>query len=284
MAPFFYSRHYPCPAEASRTAPGQHIFCPKIAYIFGKSVCNLFEDIGCGRDVSDKFMVKSGALEMSNGKDFCRFPYGSFVFFVLLRKTNTAVRLRDTASTVRKAARKAKNDSYVMDTTGKKDFEKLFREHYSQCYFLAFRMVGDEEVSRDIVSESFAALWNRRNEVEQAKLLGYLLVSVRNRAVNWLRQRNRMETVGTGVLERISDDGEAQWLLREQRIAAVEEVIGQLPERTRHVLEQCYYFHRTYAEVADELGISVSGVKKHIMKALATLRQHFNTDKHQNGT
>ncbi len=185
---------------------------------------------------------------------------------------------------MRKAARKAKNDSYVMDTTGKKDFEKLFREHYSQCYFLAFRMVGDEEVSRDIVSESFAALWNRRNEVEQAKLLGYLLVSVRNRAVNWLRQRNRMETVGTGVLERISDDGEAQWLLREQRIAAVEEVIGQLPERTRHVLEQCYYFHRTYAEVADELGISVSGVKKHIIKALATLRQHFNTDKHQNGT
>lgn len=238
----------------------------------------------CECDVLDESIAKSWVLKTPNGKDFCRFPYGSFVFFVLLRKTNTAVRSGDTASTVRKATRKAKNNSDAMGTTGKKDFEKLFRKHYSQCYSLAFRMVGDEEVSRDIVSESFAALWNRRDEVEQAKLLGYLLVSVRNRGVNWLRQRNRMETVGPGVLERISDDEDTQWLLREQRIAAVEEVIGQLPERTRHVLEQCYYFHRTYAEVADELGISASGVKKHIMKALATLRQHFNTDKHQKGT
>ncbi len=171
-----------------------------------------------------------------------------------------------------------------MDTTGKKDFEQLFRMHYSQCYFLAYRLTGDEEASKDIVGESFMALWNKRFDVETSKHLGYLLISVRNGAVNWLRQRGKTMTVDNSVLTNISDESNEQWLLREQRIAAVEEVVGQLPERTRHVLEQCYYNHRTYADVADELGISTSGVKKHIVKALATLRQHFNTDKHHHGT
>lgn len=171
-----------------------------------------------------------------------------------------------------------------MDTIGKNDFEQLFRKHYSQCYFLAFRMAGDEEAARDIVSESFATLWNRRAEVEPSKRLGYLLVSVRNNAVSWIRQHHRVEMVAADALNRLSDDMEGQWLLREQRIAAVEEAVLQLPDRTRYVLEQCYYRHRTYADVAAELGISVNGVKKHIVKALATLRQHFNTDKHHSGT
>mgnify|MGYP002515384587 CR=1 FL=1 len=171
-----------------------------------------------------------------------------------------------------------------MDIIGKNDFEQLFRKHYSQCYFLAFRLAGDEEAARDIVSESFVSLWNRRAEVAPSRQLGYLLVSVRNNAVSWLRQHNRAVTVAADTLSGVSDDAEELWLLREQRIAAVEKAVLLLPARTRYVLEQCYYHRRTYADVAAELGISVNGVKKHIVKALATLRQHFNTDKHHCGT
>lgn len=39
------------------------------------------------------------------------------------------------------------------------------------------------------------------------------------------------------------------------------------------VLRLCYYEHKTYREVAEQLGISPDTVKKHISKALRTLRE-----------
>lgn len=170
-----------------------------------------------------------------------------------------------------------------MENLGKTDFEKLFREHYSQGYYYAFQITHDEETSRDIVSESFAALWKNRYAIAPSKFLGYLMVSVRNRSISHLRQQSHMATVGEEALGHMPAENESQWMQREMRIRAVEEEMARLPERTRYVLEQCYYQHRTYADVGEELQISVSGVKKHIVKAMSQLRSHFNTDKHISG-
>ena len=53
------------------------------------------------------------------------------------------------------------------------EFEILFRESYSRFYYFAFHLVQDEEVSRDIVSESFAAAWRNRIHIDHQKLNGY---------------------------------------------------------------------------------------------------------------
>ena len=45
--------------------------------------------------------------------------------------------------------------------------------------------------------------------------------------------------------------------------------------RTRYVLEECYFHRKKYAEVAENIGISINAVKKHIMKALNLLREEF---------
>lgn len=171
-----------------------------------------------------------------------------------------------------------------MENSDKNDFEKLFREHYARCYYFAFQITHDEEVSRDIVSESFTALWKNRHSVDSGKRLGYLTACIRNRCISHLRQQKRRETVGEETLERITAETEGQWQQREMKIRTVEEEISRLPERTRYVLEHCYYQHQTYAEVARQLDISVNGVKKHIVKAMAALRRHFNTDKQISGT
>ena len=56
----------------------------------------------------------------------------------------------------------------------------------------------------------------------------------------------------------------------------MEKAVSTLPPRSRHVLEKCYYQHQTYKQVADELGITTDGVKKHITKSMAVLRAYFN--------
>ncbi|MDY4645071.1 RNA polymerase sigma factor, partial [Prevotella sp.] len=47
--------------------------------------------------------------------------------------------------------------------------------------------------------------------------------------------------------------------------------------RTRQILKLCYVERKKYREVAVELQISESAVKKHIMQALSYMRQKFRT-------
>ena len=55
----------------------------------------------------------------------------------------------------------------------------------------------------------------------------------------------------------------------------VEEMFSHLSPPTDEILRMCYLKRMKYAEVAEQLGISPSTVKKHIMKALRILRELY---------
>ena len=59
----------------------------------------------------------------------------------------------------------------------------------------------------------------------------------------------------------------------ERLLQQAESIARNLPEPTCTVLRLCYYEHKTYREAAEQLGISPDTVKKHISKALRTLRE-----------
>jgi RNA polymerase sigma-70 factor (ECF subfamily) len=61
----------------------------------------------------------------------------------------------------------------------------------------------------------------------------------------------------------------------DEQIRFMRQILSELPPRTQLVLRECYFNNKKYSEVADELGISVSAVKKHIVKALKTMRKNF---------
>jgi RNA polymerase sigma-70 factor (ECF subfamily) len=60
-------------------------------------------------------------------------------------------------------------------------------------------------------------------------------------------------------------------LLGKEAVARVAEKVRQMPERTRDVFMLNRFEHVSYSEIAKMMGISVSAVEKHIMKALRLL-------------
>lgn len=40
-------------------------------------------------------------------------------------------------------------------------FEIVFRNHYSKAYYLALRILHDDEASKDVVSDAFELVWKR---------------------------------------------------------------------------------------------------------------------------
>ena len=64
------------------------------------------------------------------------------------------------------------------------DIEYLFRTHYASMYRLAFLILRDENVSKDIVHDVFeAVLVSGKTDISEA----YLLTAVRNRCLKHIR-------------------------------------------------------------------------------------------------
>lgn len=160
-----------------------------------------------------------------------------------------------------------------------KEFEELFRKNYMRYYYFAYDILEQEEESRDVVAEAFMSVWKNHEYVEPGKLQSYLFTSVRNKSLSLLGKQKNVCRLSNEMLHAMAAETEAEWLEREERIRQIEQELDNLPPRTRYVLEQCYYHRHSYREVAEELGITTDGIKKHITTALKHLRAHFNIEK-----
>lgn len=156
-----------------------------------------------------------------------------------------------------------------------KEFKRLFREYYPQLYAFAYGMVKDEEACRDIVSDAFEMLWGHLDGVKDGNERGFLYRVIRNKCIDRIRSsvsRQRYE-VFYKTFYGEDDDSMSQLMDTEAKIEKMRRLIGTLTPQTRAILDACYFKGKKYADVAEELGISTSAVKKHIVQALKILRK-----------
>lgn len=160
-------------------------------------------------------------------------------------------------------------------------FEAIFKRYYPRLCAFAERLLHSPDGARDAVQDVFVAIWKQKETCQGCdNLRVYLFTSVRNRVFKLLRHqrvvdraRERMtleqRSPGVGAApETPEDEMEARELA-----AAVERIVGELPERSR----EAYLLHRreglSYAEIAGVMGVSVRTVENHIARALRGLRE-----------
>ena len=162
--------------------------------------------------------------------------------------------------------------------------ERLFHDHYERMFRLAFALLHDNEEARDVVSEVFSKLWDRFSQEEIPKdsflkaetASAYLMRSVKNACLNIISKKKRDERLIKFLP--LSNDEES---IRQEEPVGMEErwqatvdcIDHDLSHQTASVIRMCYGEGCSYRETAEELGISISAVNKHIVKGLRTLRE-----------
>ena len=159
----------------------------------------------------------------------------------------------------------------------KVSFEQLFRDNYGKAYYLALRILHDDEASKDVVADAFELVWRRLQDSDVDKLSSYLLTAVKNVCLDYIRKqniRNRYVQASVQAVGKLSFNSE-EVDLHEEKIQTIMRSLDELTPRTQQIVTMCYVQRKKYREVAEELGISESAVKKHIMQALSYMRQKF---------
>lgn len=160
-----------------------------------------------------------------------------------------------------------------------KEFEKLFTGNYSRLYYYAFQYINDGEICKDILEDAFEYVWNHYETLPKDKIVAILYNQIRNKSIDYYRHA-RVESRYALLYSQISQTPEENNLTEENdRLERISKILEQLSPQTRHILEECYFNRKKYAEVAEVLNISTNAVKKHIMKALRLLREEFHIKK-----
>lgn len=152
------------------------------------------------------------------------------------------------------------------------DFQRLFLEMYPRLVRYATQLMPAGEDARDVVSEVMEQAWKEFDRLTVPTRPAWLYTATRNACLNHLKhldvERHYLEQLAATTQEDVDNGFERH----EALLCEAERIARELPEPTRTILRLCYWEKRTYKEVAERLGISPDTVKKHISKALQTLR------------
>lgn len=158
-------------------------------------------------------------------------------------------------------------------------FKKAYIKNFLPLVSYAMNFVKSQEEAEDIVQEVFLKIWNEGKLPEIKKLDNYLLYSVRNMSISYLRKQKRTNMVS---MEVANPEREHIYSLNkdpaedEEYINMITELyleINNLPPKCKEVFLLVKFQGYTYQEAAKQQKVSINTVKKQIGKAL----RHFRT-------
>lgn len=154
------------------------------------------------------------------------------------------------------------------------DFDTIFRQYYEKLYRFARQFVADRDDSHDIVAAVFEDVWRNFSTINLSTIQPYLYQTTRNRIIDHLRREGKRQqyvAYAMKMSERFTDPERAAEHEHNLRLVAV--ILDRIGPPTSDVLRLCYMDGKKYSEAADELGMSMASVKKHMVKALKTVRE-----------
>jgi len=160
-------------------------------------------------------------------------------------------------------------------------FKLLYTTYYVYLCAVSTKYVYNYEVAKEIVNDVFLAVWNKR-ETLVYPIKTYLIRSVQNRSLNYMRDKSRSEFSLSELDDYIIRFHEEQINLGLEPLTYLENIefekivadaIQNLPDKCRAIFMEYLYQHKSYEEIASLYNISPSTVRVQVRTALSKLRE-----------
>ena len=151
----------------------------------------------------------------------------------------------------------------------------LFARHHVRVYRFVLRLVRDELVAEDLISEVFLDVWRQAGRFEgRSQVSTWLLAIARFKALSALRRRpdEELDDETAEAIEDPSDDPEVA-LDKKDKSAAIRKCLEKLSAEHREIIDLVYYHEKSVEEVAQIVGIPENTVKTRMFYARKRLAE-----------
>ncbi len=158
-------------------------------------------------------------------------------------------------------------------------FEQMFKGHYQSLCSFANSFLGDMDEAEEIVQQVFYSLWTKRESIEvNSTLKSYLFKAVHNSSLNKIKQGKVRQLYADDYKSHanVTTHSTTDVLQGKELEAIINDAIAELPEQCGVVFKMSRFGNLKYAEIADELNISVKTVENHMGKALRLMREKLS--------
>ena len=161
----------------------------------------------------------------------------------------------------------------------KKAFSTFHALYYTQLGRIAFKKLGDNALTDDLVNEVFCAVWNNRERIDvDGNIAAYLNAILKKKALHYIRSKTRLldrykHIAAQKQIE--SENVEDAYIVKETE-ARINEVIKGLAPKCLEAFTLSRFEGLSYKEISEQMGISVRTVEKHVSKALSVLRAELD--------
>ena len=148
--------------------------------------------------------------------------------------------------------------------------EALYCDHHSWLVGMLRRKLGNGDSAADLAQDTFLRVLANRNVDAILRPREYLATIARGLVTDAYRrqaiERAYLETLAARP-EPVAISPETRAILLET-VLAIDRMLDQLGPRTREIFLLAQFEELTYAQVGSRLGVSVTTVKKHMVRAL----------------
>lgn len=156
-------------------------------------------------------------------------------------------------------------------------FENFFKLTHPRLLSYCKLFISDHAQADDLVQECYLKLWEKKESINPAQSVESLLfVMLRHRCLNYLRDQkfyysetdiNSIREIDLQHLFELDFTGVEKKSVEEELIEAIRLEIDNLPEKRKLVFINSKINGMKNREIAEELGISLKAVEKHLHQA-----------------
>lgn len=163
------------------------------------------------------------------------------------------------------------------ESSDQKFMKNIFDRYYITMKKKAFEITNNQNSVEDIVSESFLRLIKHINTIKKLnskKQAAYVMITVRNTAINYIHQNTKMSEISymgneNDISDQIMDRTlEPQFILDSKtQYKKLCKAINDLSDRERNLLIYKYIFEMSDQEISKELKTKPNNIRQYLTRA-----------------
>ena len=157
-------------------------------------------------------------------------------------------------------------------------FEMLFKTFYQPLCNYAHTFVQDKDEAEEIVQSTFLSVWEKKEITEiRTGIKPYLYAMVRNACLNLIKHEKikQKHVASELVMAERSVESVSRTVMATELETRISEAMEKLPEQCRLIFKLSRFEELKYAEIAEQLDLSVKTVENQMGKALKIMREQL---------